>query len=264
MSSLLTSSIRLDGETQTRAVMDSEVIREYSEDMKAGAAFPPVMVFFDGLDHWLADGFHRVEAAKSAGIQELQADIRQGSRRDALLHAVGANQAHGLRRSNADKRRAVQALLEDAEWCTWSDREISRHTGTSHTFVANLRPKVATLPPPSGKMAIGTGMAGGSEWNAYIVPAAGMESGFYVALLRKVDGLVIVTKKPFPGELVSCCLEDDEIPAGMVWNWSFHPVSNESDDEEPFPLDRRWSWPHLLFNTKADWLANRWKAPHAS
>jgi len=33
-----------------------------------------------------------------------------------LLYAVGSNATHGLRRSNADKRRAAQMLLEDPEW----------------------------------------------------------------------------------------------------------------------------------------------------
>ena len=209
-----------------------------------------------------------MQGAILAGEEEISADIRPGTQRDARLFAVGANQTHGLRRSNEDKRRAVLVLLKDEEWCTWSDREIAKRCGVTHPFVAKLRAPgvvtVTTLVPPDGKMAIGAGMSGGVEWNAFIVPAAGVEGGFYVALLRKVDGLVIVTKKPFPEQLVSRCLEDDEIPSGMVWNWSFHLVSHESDDEEPFPLDRRWSWPHLLYDTKADWLSNRWKVPHAS
>nr|WP_244557034.1 hypothetical protein [Fulvimarina manganoxydans] len=67
------------------------------------------------------------------------ADIRQGTRRDAILHSVGANATHGMRRTNADKRRAVTRLLEDAEWAAWSDREIARRCGVSQPFVGSMR-----------------------------------------------------------------------------------------------------------------------------
>ena len=62
-----------------------------------------------------------------------------GSRRDAILYSVGANQAHGLRRSNADKRKAVMTLLGDEEWSQWSNREIGRRCGVSPEFVNRLR-----------------------------------------------------------------------------------------------------------------------------
>jgi len=54
--------------------------------------------------------------------------------------AGGANAAHGVPRTNEDKRRAVMKLLQDAEWSHWSDREISKHAAVSHEFVRKLRP----------------------------------------------------------------------------------------------------------------------------
>ena len=65
--------------------------------------------------------------------------MRQGGLRDAILHSAGANAAHGLRRSNADKRRAVLMLLEDVEWSQWSDREIARRCAVHHELVGRLR-----------------------------------------------------------------------------------------------------------------------------
>lgn len=47
-------------------------------------------------------------------------DVRPGSQRDAILYSLGANAAHGRRRTNADKRRAVQRMLSDEEWSRWS------------------------------------------------------------------------------------------------------------------------------------------------
>jgi hypothetical protein len=47
------------------------------------------------------------------GLVEIDADVRQGSLRDAILCAVGTNAEHGLRRTNRDKRNAVDAELQD-------------------------------------------------------------------------------------------------------------------------------------------------------
>src|SRR4051794_21104679 len=106
--------IRGDGATQPRARIDPALVQKYAADMRRGDEFPPVVVFFDGTAHWLADGFHRREARRAAGHDDVAADIRQGTRRDAILHSVGANARHGWRRTNEDKRRAVLTLLDDA------------------------------------------------------------------------------------------------------------------------------------------------------
>lgn len=73
---------------------------------------------------------------------EVPAKVRQGDRRRAILHSVAANAAHGLRRSNADKRRAVMTLLEDDEWSHWSNIEIARRCGVSHKMVNSMRHEV--------------------------------------------------------------------------------------------------------------------------
>ena len=121
------SKSRRDGGTQPRAALDEVIIDEYAEAMREGAKFPPVDVFYDGQDHWLADGFHRIEAAESIGQPEFDVETHQGTRRDAVLFSVGVNAEHGLRRTNADKRRAVLTLLHDPEWSTWSNSVIARH-----------------------------------------------------------------------------------------------------------------------------------------
>lgn len=137
------SAIRLDGGTQSRALLQDGIINEYAAALEDGASFPPVVLFYDGSDHWLADGFHRVRAYLFAGRDTIPADVRQGTRRDAILYSVGANEAHGLRRTNDDKRRAVLTLLNDAEWAMWSDREIARRCNVSDKTVASLRPVTA-------------------------------------------------------------------------------------------------------------------------
>jgi len=132
--------IRGDGGTQPRAQIDLFVVDEYAQAMRDGAVFPPVIVFYDGQEYWLADGFHRLTAARNVGLAAIEASVKQGRRREALLFSVGANTQHGLRRTNADKRRAIETLLADEEWAKWSDRELARRAGVSNDFVSRLRP----------------------------------------------------------------------------------------------------------------------------
>jgi hypothetical protein len=73
------------------------------------------------------------------GRETIQAEVRQGTRRDAVLLAAGANNGHGLRRTNEDNRRAVEHLLRDAEWVLWSNEEIARKCGVSSPTVASIR-----------------------------------------------------------------------------------------------------------------------------
>ncbi len=137
--SLPITQLRRDGGTQPRAEMNLVIVAEYAENMRDGSAFPPVTVFFDGTIYWLADGFHRVAAAETNGDKTIAADVRQGTQRDAILFSVGVNATHGIRRTNADKRRAVERLLRDEEWVKWSDREIARQCKVTHPFVAKIR-----------------------------------------------------------------------------------------------------------------------------
>ncbi|MGB8700580.1 MAG: ParB N-terminal domain-containing protein, partial [Thermosynechococcaceae cyanobacterium] len=142
MEKLEISLIRLDGGTQPRADHSQDLVDEYADAMKAGATFPPITVFSDGADFWLADGFHRIQAASNLGFSVISVEIIHGSLRDAVLYSTGVNATHGLRRSNDDKRKAVLTLLLDPEWSQWSDREISRKCGVSNRFVSNLRKEV--------------------------------------------------------------------------------------------------------------------------
>ena len=149
---LTLDQIRIDGGTQPRVAIDEQIVAEYAELYSTGVDLPPVTVFFDGATYWLADGFHRYWANKRIDCEYVFADIHQGTQRDAILHSVGANADHGLRRTNADKRKAVLTMLEDEEWGGWSDSDIARQCGVTHTTVQRHRAslaKCASEIPPS-------------------------------------------------------------------------------------------------------------------
>jgi hypothetical protein len=136
---LALSQINRDGGTQSRAELSEETIVEYQEALDCGAKFPPPIVFFDGKEYLLADGFHRVRAYERAGRKRIACDVRKGNKRDAILFSVGANTAHGLRRSNADKRRAIGLLLRDEQWRKKSDLWIGKACGVSDKTVTKIR-----------------------------------------------------------------------------------------------------------------------------
>jgi hypothetical protein len=121
------------------AGVDPAMVSEYAKAMRDGAAFPPIIVYRDGHAYHVADGFHRVAAARQANLEEIAAEVREGSARDAVLAAAGANATHGVRRTNADKRHAIERLLADPEWRRWSDREIARACHVDHKSVARIR-----------------------------------------------------------------------------------------------------------------------------
>jgi len=131
--------IRIDCGTQSRTKIDDQVVGQYCEAIKNSVVFPKVIVFHDGLQYYLADGFHRYLATKAAGSPNIDCHIINGTLRDAVLYSNGANGDHGLQRTNADKRNVVIRMLQDIEWSEWSDREIAKHCHVSHVLVANIR-----------------------------------------------------------------------------------------------------------------------------
>jgi len=132
-------SIRIDGGTQSRAALNDEAVADYAAIIRDGADFPPIVVFHDGKHYWLADGFHRWHAYRQAGAGEIAADVREGTKRDAVLFSVGANTEHGLARTRDDKRSAVAILLSDEEWSKWSDNDIRKHCRVSLDLVRRCR-----------------------------------------------------------------------------------------------------------------------------
>lgn len=128
-----------DNELQARVGLNTEVVKDYAEQMQAGAAFPPVVVFGRPGAHALVDGFHRVAARESLGFTTVLAEIRQGTREDALWHGLTTNQTHGLRRTNDDKHRCVVKALTHARGRMLSDRQIASHCGVHHYTVSRIR-----------------------------------------------------------------------------------------------------------------------------
>lgn len=139
MKQIKITSIRIDGGTQARLKLNQDVVKEYSEHMKDGDKFPPIIVFHDGSEYWLADGFHRYFASKSNGALEIECDVRDGTLDDAILYAFSANGRRGLSMSAEDNRNIIIRMIQHPVWGKWSNAEIAKHVGVSKMTVGRVK-----------------------------------------------------------------------------------------------------------------------------
>jgi len=137
--------IRIDGDTQSRESLKEATILDYTEKVLAGEIFKPIKIIYDGKDWWLADGFHRYFAHKRAKVNTIDADISNGTKRDAWIYSLSANGKHGLPRSNEDKRRSVMRALNDIELCDKTNIEIAKICDVSDMTVGRIRKELELL-----------------------------------------------------------------------------------------------------------------------
>jgi ParB-like chromosome segregation protein Spo0J len=127
--------IAFDAGTQIRAAIDQQVVSDYAEAMTNGATFPPIVLFHDGNQYYIADGFHRFMAVQRLSFVDIDSDVRAGTRDDALWFALGANKTNGKRLTDADKRHAVliaaRTFLHHK-----SQHQIADQVGCSQGFVS--------------------------------------------------------------------------------------------------------------------------------
>ncbi|MBR2692861.1 MAG: ParB-like nuclease domain-containing protein [Thermoguttaceae bacterium] len=127
-------------DVQAREKEDPETANEYAEILKEGGVFPPIHLFRDeecGC-FWIVDGNHRYLAAKMSGKGSISAYVTEGDITDARLHACRANRTNGLSRTRADKRQAVNRVIDSPIAADWSARKIARFVGVSNRFVSNV------------------------------------------------------------------------------------------------------------------------------
>jgi uncharacterized ParB-like nuclease family protein len=152
MAEMLSLDVITTEGTQARVTLSTTVIHEYADALQQGDEFPPIDVYYDNTTYWLADGFHRLQAAKQAGRDTIAAIMHQGGQREALLHALGANDTHGHRRTDTDRRHAVELMLADPEWRAWNNSAIARQCRVSEFLVRTVRqelePATETPGPP--------------------------------------------------------------------------------------------------------------------
>jgi FtsZ-binding cell division protein ZapB/uncharacterized protein YerC len=151
MKKLNLEAIRLDGQTQARVALDSAQVAEYAEAIRDGETFPPIVVFHDGSDYWLADGFHRYHATKQVGHVSIEAEVRTGTVEEAQIYAFGANAKRGLSTNNEDNRSIITRMLAHPISKGWTNAEIARHVGVSKMTVGRVKTSLEPEPQRAEK-----------------------------------------------------------------------------------------------------------------
>lgn len=134
-------AIRIDGGTQARVRIDQATVDDYANKYRNKVELPPLLVGDDGEAYWAIDCFHRLEGAKAAGIKKVECQVVSGELDDFRWLALSQNQSHGLRRTNEDKRRAVEMALQQHP--DYSDRRIAEHVGVSNELVGECRAQLS-------------------------------------------------------------------------------------------------------------------------
>jgi ParB-like chromosome segregation protein Spo0J len=145
MTAIPLSRIRADKRLQPRVMTDLAVSERYAQAMLRGDTLPPVVVFFDGTDYWLADGFHRFQAHEILELPTLDCTVIEGSLSDAVWHTCSANATNGQPRTQDDLRLAIERALKHPNAAEKTDRQIAAHVGCSDKTVAPIRARLEAV-----------------------------------------------------------------------------------------------------------------------
>ncbi len=145
MQELLIETIRTDGGVQSRERINEEYVAELVALIKGGRKLPPIEIYRDETGVWCSDGFHRVRAHLQAERRTIRCNIHDGGQQDAAWASCAANQEHGLRRTNADKRHAVEMALRLRP--TLSARAVADHVGVDEGMVRQSKVRCG-IPAP--------------------------------------------------------------------------------------------------------------------
>lgn len=150
--------VDVDHSPMVRADLRPEVIEEYAAIYKRDKKkMPMIDVFYEAGNKkmLIGDGMHRLQGMRTLGFKACQANVHAGVYEDALKFALLANERHGIRRSQADKRRAVEEAIK--QWPKVSNVQIATLASVDDHTVKAVRDwleeqgKVAPEPVRQGK-----------------------------------------------------------------------------------------------------------------
>jgi ParB-like chromosome segregation protein Spo0J len=136
---ILIASLSLDERFQHRDDgLNAERVEEYAADVDK---LPPPVVFREGNKNWFPGGFHRLAAHEKVGLDKIRCTVRTGTWLEAYRFSLAENSEHGMRRTSADKRKAVMdaKAISIEKGLFWSDREICRLCQVGESYLKDLR-----------------------------------------------------------------------------------------------------------------------------
>lgn len=219
-----------DPRCQSRTGIDLALVQEYVDAIEDRAALPPVSTIRTPEGHYLYDGFHRAEAYRRKGVTEIAVNYEDGDIWDAIERSCAVNATHGKRRTNEDKRRAVETMLTVMQHKgeRWSNREVARRCGVHHNLVAAV---------------LGESSGGDSQIDApRTVSRNGSTYEMNTSNIGKVRAPNLATVDRDTGEIVDDDVPEPEYvdprdPASFVWEAPPKPQAPSADWVVEGPFD---------------------------
>lgn len=105
----------LDDSFQIRKTTHEDAIDQYAEKMLESGGwgkFPPIDVVFVDGKYKIADGIHRFNAAKRAGLESVPCVVTQGTKLDLLRGSLVKNRRQGIGWPPSDSHHATRTVLK--------------------------------------------------------------------------------------------------------------------------------------------------------
>ena len=140
------SELVFDSELYPRLEVGWQTAYQYTQAMRAGSVFPPILVgSFEGK-LYVVDGWHRIEAKKLLKEEYVEAKVKRYSdKQEMFVEAINLNSIHGRPLSTQEKVRLVWKL----EQMEFDPKEISKIVKVPIDKIDVFRARVIT--GPNGK-----------------------------------------------------------------------------------------------------------------
>ena len=197
--------LRIDGGTQNRVAIDGDTVEDYATLISENGTdwpFPPLDVFHDGSEYFVADGFHRLLGGKRAKRGSIPCKVHTGTAADAKIFGMTANDRHGLRMTRADKHACVEWLLDHGGKMT--QEEIASKSGvttrTVRIIVADRKSKLSESSRKTSGSNAQTGKSGKTPDTPAGGPGHGAETQHQAGESRDAHPSAGASEEPFAGE----------------------------------------------------------------
>lgn len=145
VTTLKVAQIEESRKVKVRDQLNRAAVQEYAELYASSGSdvLPPLDIFQErNCKSWIvADGRHRLAAARKAGIEKLPCKLHEGDDIAALDFAVGCNIKHGVRRTDADLGAILTSIFNTTELAEKyrTDEELSDKVGVTVRAVQKHR-----------------------------------------------------------------------------------------------------------------------------
>jgi len=115
------------------------IVNEWIQLIESTKQASPIKVCFDVDKYWLFDGYHRLEAMKSLGLNKCDVIIYRGNRRDALRRYIKdklkVKNEHGFSKVF---KHCMEVLIKDTEWIGLETKQLVNMFDRKPRFFENL------------------------------------------------------------------------------------------------------------------------------